>query len=720
MAIEYNKPITFTKDSTLYGHSSTDEAGFPVGAGNGKLSQILDMSQEQTIGSLKDSISFTQDASDSLTYHLNIAGESVATFAVPPDKFLKTVTFDESTKVLSFTFITGEGTESTIPVNLSSLIDTYRAGNGLALSSGVFSIKLTSTETRLTLSADGLSFDATDLIQLVADEETRAQSAESGLLNRVGYIEHTLTLWKSDLDSYRQSAESSANSADNYAKTAQAQATVATEQATNASNSASRASASEANAQTSANTAKGYADQAQALVTQAGLNIITSIEQTVSSTESSGKNTISITQKNGTVSTFDVYNGAQGEQGIQGLKGDDALVYAQKAEGHISVGEAFELHRDWFNRTPKMGEGFRIMDGEGGTILNCVIDDATGNKITCICISTNDITGQQGPQGVSVSSVEQTTTSTASSGENVITATLSDGTKSTFKVYNGAQGDNGKSFIIAQTTYSATKSALKQWASMASDNYTYQSSSDTIKVGDTVGFVVTDTTDNSPALVIRPVTAINSDTNVTTGAGTLITIGEKGADGTNGTNGTNGKDGDDKVYVGSSAPSDSKYQIWVNPDGILNVKDSSGNWVDITSLDAYTKDEVNAMISGKADASHTHSKSQITDFAHTHHMTFTEIGRYATTSNGTMTLNQSILNFDFIIIRCRTTWGYWYPATIMQSTLWSEHATNTNRFLATTDQQYVELYFTSVTGLHIAGSNKNLIIVYGVSIGGSL
>lgn len=45
--------------------------------------------------------------------------------------------------------------------------------------------------------------------------------------------------------------------------------------------------------------------------------------------------------------------------------------------------------------------------------------------------------------GVSVSSVIQTTTSTADDGNNVITVTLSNGTTSTFTVQNGSKGSDG-------------------------------------------------------------------------------------------------------------------------------------------------------------------------------------------------------------------------------------------------------------------------------------
>ena len=56
-----------------------------------------------------------------------------------------------------------------------------------------------------------------------------------------------------------------------------------------------------------------------------------------------------------------------------------------------------------------------------------------------------------GVDGVSVVSVEQTTTSTADGGENIITVTLSNGNKATFKVKNGSKGPagaNGSSYVL--------------------------------------------------------------------------------------------------------------------------------------------------------------------------------------------------------------------------------------------------------------------------------
>lgn len=52
--------------------------------------------------------------------------------------------------------------------------------------------------------------------------------------------------------------------------------------------------------------------------------------------------------------------------------------------------------------------------------------------------------GINGIDGVGIKSVAQTTTSTADDGNNVITVTLTNGTKSTFNVQNGSKGNTGK------------------------------------------------------------------------------------------------------------------------------------------------------------------------------------------------------------------------------------------------------------------------------------
>ena len=56
--------------------------------------------------------------------------------------------------------------------------------------------------------------------------------------------------------------------------------------------------------------------------------------------------------------------------------------------------------------------------------------------------------GAAGADGVSVSSIVQTTTSTASGGINIVTVTLSNGATSTFEIRNGAKGDPAEQLIV--------------------------------------------------------------------------------------------------------------------------------------------------------------------------------------------------------------------------------------------------------------------------------
>ena len=293
MAIEYKNRININKNSFIYAHLKENEAGFPEESGNAPVQQVLDLAEDQIIGTLSQIITFSKDVNNSLIYHMNIAGVSIATFEMPPDKFLKKVEFLEDTKKLIFTFITSEG-ETSLDVNLSSLIDTYTAGNGLALNQGVFSIKLDNNETRLVLNANGLSFDASDLIKKVEDEKTRATKVEAALETRIKACED----YNVSIDEKVQQAETAATNASNSAITASKKADLAAEKANEASTSA----------QTAAQ-----------LLEQADLNLIESIEQTKTSTVSGGINEVTITQKNQNKSVFQTRNGDKGEKGNDGV-----------------------------------------------------------------------------------------------------------------------------------------------------------------------------------------------------------------------------------------------------------------------------------------------------------------------------------------------------------------------------------------------------------------
>lgn len=128
--------------------------------------------------------------------------------------------------------------------------------------------------------------------------------------------------------------------------------------------------------------------------------------------------------------------------------------------------------------------------------------------------------GPQGPQGdkgdtgVGVQSVAQTTTSNADGGSNVVTVTLTDGTKSTFTVKNGSKGSQG----------------------------------------------------------IQGEQGPKGDTGEQGPKGDKGDKGDTGAAGANGTNGTNGKDGADGEDGATFTPSvDSAGNLsWTNNKGLTN------------------------------------------------------------------------------------------------------------------------------------------------------
>lgn len=98
-----------------------------------------------------------------LTVTLALGGTTIGSFTVAQEVYLDRVTYNDTTHKLTFVFNTASGKQS-IEVDLSDLIDTYTAGNGLQLSSGAFSIKLKTGEANLVVDSNGLSLDTTNLL----------------------------------------------------------------------------------------------------------------------------------------------------------------------------------------------------------------------------------------------------------------------------------------------------------------------------------------------------------------------------------------------------------------------------------------------------------------------------------------------------------------------------------------------------------------------------
>lgn len=100
--------------------------------------------------------------------------------------------------------------------------------------------------------------------------------------------------------------------------------------------------------------------------------------------------------------------------------------------------EAHSLHeRSWYSKQDTLVSGENIKTINGESIVgegDITIAGGSGEK---------GEKGDKGDTGVGVQSVAQTTTSNADGGSNVVTVTLTDGTKSTFTVKNGSKGSQG-------------------------------------------------------------------------------------------------------------------------------------------------------------------------------------------------------------------------------------------------------------------------------------
>lgn len=102
---------------------------------------------------------------DDLTYELQVGDKIAGTINIPADLFLKSVEYSAEDKSLTFVFNTSEG-EQTSVVDLSSLVDTYVAGNGIELIENGFSIKLDpSSESYLSVSEAGIKVEGINEIK---------------------------------------------------------------------------------------------------------------------------------------------------------------------------------------------------------------------------------------------------------------------------------------------------------------------------------------------------------------------------------------------------------------------------------------------------------------------------------------------------------------------------------------------------------------------------
>lgn len=104
-------------------------------------------------------IQLQKDQSNSLLYYLIVNDKTAGEINIPKDQFLKSVTYNSDTHIITFVWETTTG-EQTTTINISDLIDVYVAGNGLELQDNVFSIKVDPNSSgMLTVSEEGIKLE---------------------------------------------------------------------------------------------------------------------------------------------------------------------------------------------------------------------------------------------------------------------------------------------------------------------------------------------------------------------------------------------------------------------------------------------------------------------------------------------------------------------------------------------------------------------------------
>lgn len=133
-------------------------------------------------------VTIEKDSTNDLQYHLLVDGENSGDINIPKDQFLSNVVYSSATKVITFTFETTTGTTTT-DVNISDLIDTYTAGDGLTLTDGKFSVKKDATsQAYIEVSASGVKVVGIDEALALKADKT---DVTASLANKVDNATYT-------------------------------------------------------------------------------------------------------------------------------------------------------------------------------------------------------------------------------------------------------------------------------------------------------------------------------------------------------------------------------------------------------------------------------------------------------------------------------------------------------------------------------------------------
>ena len=182
-----------------------------------------DKELEASLATKIESVEVVKDEANDLHYQVLVDGVVAGDINIPQDQFLKSVNYDKASHKLQFIFKTENEHEQPIEVDISDLVDTYTAGDGMSLSANTFSVrKATLSEKYLTVSADGVSVNGIDaaIDTLNGTIDTKTQEAQNNAIataatDATTKADNALTQAKEYAD---RGLEKKANSADVYTK----------------------------------------------------------------------------------------------------------------------------------------------------------------------------------------------------------------------------------------------------------------------------------------------------------------------------------------------------------------------------------------------------------------------------------------------------------------------------------------------------------------------
>lgn len=207
---DINKPVSIPQQEAINAVKS-DIQSFENSINDNKqeLITIINNTKQDLIGTLEDNSdsntingakkyaesiipTIELDSTTDLQYELKVDGQIIGTINIPEDQFLEDVQYNSN--IITFTFKTSNG-QKTTEINVSDLIDTYNAGQGIILNDSTFSIKIDPvSDTYLSVSENGLKLSG------INSELNKINSDLSGVNSDISDINSNISTIDSELN----------------------------------------------------------------------------------------------------------------------------------------------------------------------------------------------------------------------------------------------------------------------------------------------------------------------------------------------------------------------------------------------------------------------------------------------------------------------------------------------------------------------------------------